>query len=127
MREDAKKYSLPISVGIHEPSNDNLASKIKNTLIWINEQGNIVQRYQKIHLFDIEIEGGPIMKESDTVEAGSEIIPPFESPVGRIGMMICFDLRFPEIALALKRQKADVLLYPSAFTIPTGKAHVSIS
>ena len=63
------------------------------------------------------------MKESDSIEAGSAIIPPFDSPLGKLGMMICFDLRFPEIALALKRQEADVLLYPSAFTPATGKAH----
>lgn len=63
------------------------------------------------------------MKESNTTEPGSEILKPFDTAVGRIGSMICFDLRFPEIALALKRQKADILLYPSAFTVPTGKAH----
>jgi deaminated glutathione amidase len=63
------------------------------------------------------------MKESNTTEPGNEILPPFESSIGRIGSMICFDLRFPELSLALRRQKADILLYPSAFTVPTGKAH----
>lgn len=63
------------------------------------------------------------MKESDTTEAGSSIIPPFDSPVGKIGMAICFDLRFPELSLALKRQGADMIIYPSAFTPPTGKVH----
>lgn len=63
------------------------------------------------------------MKESDTIEPGNEILPPFETPLGRLGLMICFDLRFPEIALSLKRQKADILTYPSAFTPPTGKVH----
>ncbi|WPG99709.1 Hypothetical protein R9X50_00252800 [Acrodontium crateriforme] len=123
LQEDAMKYSLPISVGIHEPSDDPKSKRIKNTLIWINEKGEITQKYQKLHLFDLEIEGGPVMKESDVVEPGSKILAPFESPVGRIGAMICFDLRFPEISLALKRQNADVLLYPSAFTPTTGKAH----
>lgn len=56
------------------------------------------------------------MKESNIIEPGKEILPPFASPLGNIGSMICFDLRFPEIALALKRQGADILLYPSAFT-----------
>jgi len=63
------------------------------------------------------------MRESTTIEAGNEILPPFDTVVGKIGSMICFDLRFPEISLAHKRQKADVLLYPSAFTVETGKAH----
>ncbi|KXT13240.1 hypothetical protein AC579_1722 [Pseudocercospora musae] len=123
LQEDAKKHKLPISVGIHEPSDDPNSKRIKNTLIWIDEQGEITQRYQKVHLFDLEIKDGPIMKESTIIEPGNEILPPFSSPVGKIGSMICFDLRFPEIALALKRQHADILLYPSAFTVPTGKAH----
>lgn len=63
------------------------------------------------------------MKESNTVEPGNEILPPFETSIGKVGAMICFDVRFPEISLSLKRQKADVMLYPSAFTVPTGKAH----
>lgn len=63
------------------------------------------------------------MKESDTIEPGNEILPPFDTALGKLGLMICFDLRFPEIALALKRQKADVITYPSAFTPQTGKAH----
>lgn len=60
------------------------------------------------------------MKESNSVEAGKEIIPPIETPVGKLGLLICFDLRFPEISLRLRRQGAQVLAYPSAFT---GKAH----
>ncbi|EME49908.1 hypothetical protein DOTSEDRAFT_41059 [Dothistroma septosporum NZE10] len=123
LQEDAKKHSLPISVGVHEPSDDPKSKRIKNTLIWIDENGDIAHRYQKVHLFDLELENGPVMKESNTVEPGNDILPPFNSSVGKIGSMICFDLRFPEIALALKRQNADILLYPSAFTVPTGKAH----
>lgn len=55
LQEDARKYSLPISVGIHEPSDDPGSKRIKNTLIWIDETGTIVNRYQKIHLFDLEV------------------------------------------------------------------------
>lgn len=80
-----------------------------------------------------------------SVQPGKEILPPFETPIGRVGLAICYDvsiiylcvlpiishssaydfdqLRFPEISLALKRQKADIITYPSAFTVPTGKAH----
>lgn len=123
LQEDARKHSLPVSVGIHEPSDDPKSERIKNTSIWIDEHGRIAHRYQKVHLFDLEIEGGPVMKESNIIEPGNKILPPFDSPVGKIGSMICFDLRFPEIALALKRQHADILLYPSAFTVPTGRAH----
>lgn len=123
LRDDAKKHALPISVGVHEPSDDPSSKRIKNTLLWIDEKGEIAHRYQKLHLFDLEIEGGPMLKESNTTEPGNEISPPYNTVIGNVGPMICFDLRFPEISLALKRQRADVLLYPSAFTVPTGKAH----
>ena len=123
LQEEAKKHKLPISVGVHEPSDNPESKRIRNTLLWINEKGEIAQRYQKLHLFDLEIEGGPNMRESTTIEPGNEILPLFDSPVGKIGSMICFDLRFAELALSLKRQKADILLYPSAFTPETGKAH----
>ncbi|KAK0254688.1 Carbon-nitrogen hydrolase [Friedmanniomyces endolithicus] len=123
LQQEAKNHGLPISVGVHEPSDNPSSKRIKNTLLWINADGEITHRYQKLHLFDLEMENGPNMRESTTIEPGNEILPPFDSPVGRLGAMICFDLRFPEIALALKRQKADVLLYPSAFMPTTGKAH----
>ncbi|OJJ49370.1 hypothetical protein ASPZODRAFT_150266 [Penicilliopsis zonata CBS 506.65] len=121
LQKEAKNSKLPINVGIHEPAQG--GTKLKNTLIWIDENGEIVQRYQKLHLFDVEIKDGPILKESASVEKGSEILPPFETPVGRVGLAICFDLRFPEISLALKRQNAQIITYPSAFTVPTGTAH----
>ncbi|KAI4726267.1 putative nitrilase [Aureobasidium sp. EXF-10728] len=121
LREEAKKNSLCINVGIHEPSD--APKKIKNTLIWIDENGDITQRYQKLHMFDMELDDGPNMRESDTVEPGNSILPPFDTPVGRVGSCICFDLRFPELALALKRQKCDIICYPSAFAPDTGKYH----
>ncbi|PNS19792.1 hypothetical protein CAC42_7759 [Sphaceloma murrayae] len=123
LQEEARRHHLAINVGIHEPSND--TKKLRNTLVHISEEGKIIQRYQKLHLFDLDLSdsGGPKMKESDTTERGDSIEAPFESPVGRIGLAICFDLRFPEISLALKRQGADVIVYPSAFTPATGKAH----
>lgn len=63
------------------------------------------------------------MKESDIIEAGNEILPPFDTAVGKVGSLICFDLRFSEVALALRRLKADIITYPSAFTPVTGAAH----
>ncbi|KAI4164774.1 MAG: hypothetical protein LQ342_001749 [Letrouitia transgressa] len=115
LQNAAKENRLPINVGIHEPAQN--GQKVKNTLVWIDEEGKVTQRYQKIHLFDVDIEGGPVLRESNSVEKGERILPPFETGVGR--------LRFPEISLALARQKAQIIAYPSAFTIPTGKAHWS--
>jgi deaminated glutathione amidase len=93
-------------------------------LIWINEDGTITSRYQKVHLLNFDLgPGGPALKESASVEPGMEFLPPIDTPIGKLGLMICFDLRFPEISLALRRQGAQVMVCPSAFTVPTGKAH----
>jgi predicted amidohydrolase len=119
LQSSAKEYKLPISVGIHEPAE---GSKTKNTLIWIDADGAITQRYQKLHMFDVDIKDGPSMQESKTVERGAIMPVPFDSPIGKIGTQICFDMRFPEPALALRNRGAQVLLYPAAFTTPTGVA-----
>jgi deaminated glutathione amidase len=74
-------------------------------------------------LFDVKLENGPTLVESDSVEAGHEIVAPFATELGRVGLMICFDLRFPEISIGLRRRGATLLTYPSAFTVPTGRAH----
>lgn len=123
MQEAARDNALSINVGIHEPT-DPPSKRIKNTLIWIDKEGEIVHRYQKLHVFDIDLRpNGPRLKESDSTEPGHEIVPPYATLVGNVGSLICFDLRFPEPALRLRRLGAEVLLYPSAFTVPTGKLH----
>ncbi|KIX06749.1 uncharacterized protein Z518_04725 [Rhinocladiella mackenziei CBS 650.93] len=123
LREAAKDNNLSINVGIHEPTIPP-SKRIRNTLIWIDKEGDIVHRYQKLHVFDIDLRpNGPRLKESDSTEPGHEIVPPYSMSLGQIGSLICFDLRFPEPALRLRRLGAEVLLYPSAFTVPTGKLH----
>ncbi|RPB00794.1 carbon-nitrogen hydrolase [Choiromyces venosus 120613-1] len=126
LREEAKKCALAVNVGIHEPTSDGLKERVRNTSIWIDGSGEITQRYQKVHIFDVDIEGGPKILESRSTEPGSALTPPFDTPIGKLGLLICFDLRFPEVSLALRRQGASILTYPSAFTIPTGQAHWEI-
>lgn len=78
LQADARKYQLPINVGIHEPVQG--GDKVKNTLIWIDEQGGITQRYQKLHLFDVEIKDGPVLRESklsSPMTIHSCFVPPF--------------------------------------------------
>ncbi|KAK3943438.1 carbon-nitrogen hydrolase [Diplogelasinospora grovesii] len=87
LQAEAKREKLPIHVGIHEPGSD--PQKVKNTVVWINENGEITQRYQKIHLFDVEIKDGPVLKESNSVELGTKILPPFHTPVGKVASTIC--------------------------------------
>ncbi|KAL8666605.1 MAG: hypothetical protein Q9202_001403 [Teloschistes flavicans] len=123
LQSSAREHRLPINVGIHEPTQD--GKKVKNTLVWIDEDGNVKHRYQKLHLFDVDIPDGPVLKESNSVEKGTKIVPPFPTGCGNVGMLICFDLRFAEPSLSLRRQGAQIITYPSAFTVPTGLAHWS--
>ena len=124
LQHEASQAQLPINVGIHEPTTD--GKRVKNTLIWIDEKGKITQRYQKLHLFDVEIKNGPVLRESKSVEPGSSVHQPFHTSLGMVGLMICFDLRFPALSTRVRDLGAQVLTYPSAFTVPTGKAHWEI-
>lgn len=85
LQEEATKERVAINVGIHEPTA--AGKKVKNTSIWINEDGCIAHRYQKLHLFDVDIKNGPVLKESNSVEKGMNIVPPFETVIGRVGLV----------------------------------------
>ena len=115
LQHEALQARLPINVGIHEPATG--GKRVKNTLIWIDEEGVITQRYQKLHLFDVEIKDGPVLRESNSVEPGSSILPPFSTSLGSIGLMICFDLRFPALSTRIRDLGAQIITYPSAFTV----------
>ncbi|CAG8433535.1 6291_t:CDS:10 [Diversispora eburnea] len=121
MRKQAINNKVWISIGIHETSPT--PKHIYNTHLIISSNGEIVSRYHKLHLFDINIKNSPVLIESSTTLRGDKIIDPVESPIGKIGMMICYDLRFPELSLTLRKRGAEVLTYPSAFTVKTGMAH----
>ncbi|ANZ75999.1 BA75_01938T0 [Komagataella pastoris] len=113
---------LCVCVGVHEPAND-ARGRVKNTLLWLNSHGDIAQRYQKLHLFDVALEDGRSLRESDSVQPGANLIPPFSSPVGKVGLAICYDIRFPELSMRLRALGAQLLAFPSAFTMRTGAAH----
>lgn len=118
-----------VAVGVHEPaSGDNAGKKVQNNQVWISNTGEIIHRYQKLHLFDINIPNGPILKESNSVEPGSKILDPFPINTGlfaqfHVGLAICYDIRFPEFSLRLRKLGANIITYPSAFTTRTGEAH----
>ncbi|KAG6459555.1 hypothetical protein O3G_MSEX011451 [Manduca sexta] len=123
-RQLAAEHNVWLSMGgVHEKDESD-PSKMYNTHVIINNKGDIVQTYRKLHLFDVEIpEKGVRLKESDFSHAGGHIVAPVETPVGRVGMSICYDMRFPELSTALSILRAEILTFPSAFTQTTGEAH----
>ncbi|KAJ0182944.1 hypothetical protein K1T71_000920 [Dendrolimus kikuchii] len=123
-RELAARHNVWLSMGgIHEKDDKN-PSKMYNTHIIINNKGDIVQTYRKLHLFDVEIPEKRVrLKESDFSNPGDHIVTPVETPVGRVGLAICYDMRFPELSTALSILRAEILTFPSAFTQATGAAH----
>jgi predicted amidohydrolase len=79
--------------------------------------------YDKLHLFDVELASGESWRESNAYEPGSHVACVEDTPVGRLGLTICYDIRFPALFEALGRRRCDCIAIPAAFTVPTGKAH----
>ena len=93
--------------------------KVRNACLVFNERGELVARYDKMHLFNLEL-GNENYHEARTIEPGAEVVV-VDSPFGRIGLAICYDLRFPELFRAMK--DVDIIVLPSAFTETTGRMH----
>ena len=98
------------------------AGKIHNTSVLLGPDGGTLAVYRKIHLFDIDLPGLEHLKESREVAPGRDVVVA-DTPVGRLGLSICYDVRFPELYRALARAGARVLAVPAAFTDRTGKDH----
>jgi predicted amidohydrolase len=99
-----------------------LPEKAANRSFLIDRKGDIVARYDKIHMFDVDLVGGESYRESSNYRAG-EIAAATDLPWGRIGLTICYDLRFPALYRALAEAGTSFLAIPSAFTRQTGEAH----
>jgi nitrilase len=106
-------------VGGSLPLVASVPDKVRNTTLVYDDRGTCVARYDKIHLFSFEM-GAESYSEPRTIEPGKEVVV-VDSPFGRLGLSICYDLRFPELYRAMKN--VDLILAPSAFTATTGKAH----
>jgi deaminated glutathione amidase len=103
--------SIPIETGVPD--------KVRNTCLLYDDQGKCVARYDKIHLFGLDL-AQERFNESKTIEPGDKVIVA-ETPFGRLGLSICYDLRFPELYRAMK--DVSIISIPSAFTQTTGRAH----
>lgn len=108
---------------IPERTTEGEHEKIYNTCLVLNPEGTVVAKHRKVHLFDIDVPGGIRFFESETLSPG-QTISHFTSPFGEIGVGICYDIRFAEMAM-LMRQKHNctILIYPGAFNLTTGPAH----
>ncbi len=101
---------------------DDNPSKVFNTAVVFDPAGNLVASYRKIHLFDVDIPGGARLEESDSTYAGDACFV-VDTPLGNIGLSICYDLRFPEMYRKLTEKGSQIIIVPSAFTAYTGAAH----
>lgn len=147
LQSAAAQHGVAVHVGIHVPvavttaaagsnpvmptvvqagETTTTAKKLLNRTIYIDPAGHVAPygNYDKLHLFDYAAAG---LRESAQTQAGTALLPPYSTPLGRLGSLTCFDLRFPEPAIALahyaKPAPAHIITYPSAFTVPTGRAH----
>ncbi|KAJ1768531.1 Carbon-nitrogen hydrolase [Coemansia sp. RSA 487] len=121
IQQAAKDNGIWVSIGIHEqpPTNE----MPYNTNAVVSNEGVLVSVYRKLHMFDVNVKDGPRLLESTTTTRGDRISEVVDTPVGRLGSSVCYDLRFPELAQTLRLQGAQLLSYPSAFTELTGAAH----
>ena len=118
LSETARQYKVWL-VGGSIPLAASETGKVLNSCLVFDEQGKQVARYDKIHLFSLEL-GNERYDEAKSIEPGNQVVV-VDSPFGRIGLAVCYDLRFPELFRAMK--DVDIIVLPSAFTETTGKMH----
>ena len=122
LSETARALGLWILGGTTVIKGDS-ARRVSNTSLLVDAQGKRVARYDKIHLFDVAIPGrNEQYLESTHVTPGRKVVVA-DTPVGRLGLSVCYDMRFPELYLELVARGAQWLAMPAAFTVPTGRAH----
>lgn len=97
--------------------------RVANRSFVIDRDGEIRATYDKLHLFDVDLPSGESWRESNVYSAGSGAVLVNGTPVGKVGLTICYDLRFPGLFARLAEADADIIAVPAAFTVPTGEAH----
>jgi nitrilase len=118
LSSQAKKHKIWI-IGGSVPLESSVKSKVRNSCLVYDDKGKQVARYDKIHLFNLDL-GNEHYHEDKTIEPGKDVVT-VDTPFGKIGLSICYDLRFPELYRAMG--DVDIMVVPSAFTDTTGKAH----
>ncbi|WP_347303650.1 carbon-nitrogen hydrolase family protein [Croceibacterium sp. TMG7-5b_MA50] len=97
--------------------------KFANRSLLIDAAGRIVAHYDKMHMFDVTLETGGKWRESAAYQPGEAAVSVADTPIGRLGLTVCYDIRFPALFDVLGRAECDVIATPAAFTVPTGQAH----
>src|SRR3954469_3793694 len=120
-REAAQRNRLWLQIGSLAVLGED--GKIANRSYVIDREGQIRARYDKMHLFDVDLPTGESWRESSVYSAGHGVVLVNGTPVGKLGLTICYDLRFPGLFARLAEADADVIAVPAAFTVPTGRAH----
>ena len=118
LSNQAKKHKIWL-VGGSIPLEASIPTKVRNSCLVYDDKGKVVARYDKIHLFNLDL-GNEHYHEEATIEPGKKIVT-VDTPFGKLGLSICYDLRFPELFRAMG--DVDIIILPSAFTDTTGKAH----
>jgi len=118
LSKTAKKHQIWL-IGGSVPLESKSPKKVRNSCLVFDPSGNLAARYDKIHLFNLDL-GHEHYHEDDTIEPGNKVVV-LDTSLGRIGLSICYDLRFPELYRAMG--KVDLIVIPAAFTETTGKAH----
>lgn len=117
----AKNHRIWI-VGGTIPLAANDPGKVRAACLLFNDRGERVARYDKMHLFDVKLDNGEEYRESNGFEPGKEVVVA-DTPFGRLGLAVCYDLRFPELFRRMQEAGAEMFAIPAAFTAHTGKAH----
>lgn len=125
LSELAKKNEVYI-IGGSIPEEIEDEDRIYNTCLCFNRKGEIAAKHRKLHLFDINIPGKVVSKESSFVKHGPPQFTIFETEFCKFGIGICYDIRFPEYALLLSKLGAEVLCYPANFSMKTGELHFDL-
>ena len=124
LREAARDQGLWLTFGMPVRLDDGAGGgKLANRSYLIDPSGAVVGSYDKLHMFDVDLASGESWRESNAYRAGEALSVTEDTPAGRLGLTICYDIRFPALFDALGKAQCDCIAIPAAFTVPTGTAH----
>ncbi len=121
LREQARRHEIHL-IGGSIPLKTSDPERVSNSCFAIGPAGDVLARYDKLHLFDVSIDRENTHRESDHVVPGNSVVT-FSAEGLTVGLTICYDVRFPELYRRIASEGADVVFVPAAFTVPTGRAH----